>query len=254
MTKMLTLFGRELSELKYNDLCREQRMQKFLLATIKDTLHRERYKRKQRTRVTNISKDKETFLEIYQAHLEAFINEIDYYLARRSEPLENAKGSCKTQTQIRAWNAEKRKAVIAENARVYNWQKSLGRDNTLVSWDREKFMLIAADRGYQTDEAIIRDVGNELKLDRARAKSIIDKGRFTWGQVLCLGAMLQMTPKEFCDTFLVGYFTDHNGEYRADYENVSRNELLKTSIKPMEYVVVEVGADGKPLDEEEWFD
>lgn len=254
MTKMLTLFGREISELKYNDLHREKRMQKFMLATIKNALQRERYKRKKRTVVTDISKDKETLLEIYQAHLEAFINEIDYYLARRSEPLENAKGGHKTKTQIRAWNAEKRKAVIAENARMYKWQKSLDRDNTLVSWDREKFMLIAADRGYQTDEAIIQDVGNELKLDRARAKAIIDRGRFTWGQVLCLGAMFEMTPKEFCDTFLAGYFTDQNGEYRADYENVSRIELLKQTIKPIEYDIVEVGADGKPLDEEEWFD
>lgn len=254
MTKMLTLFGRDISELKYNDLQREKRMQKFMLTVIKNALKREQYTRTKRTTVTPISKDKESLLEIYQAHLESFINEIDYYLSRRSEPLDNAKGGHKSKTQIKVWNAEKRKAVIAENARMYKWQKSLDRDNTLVSWDRDKFMLIAADRGYQTDEAIIQDVGNELKLDRARAKAIIDRGRFTWGQVLCLGAMLQMTPKEFCDTFLAGYFTDQNGEYRADYKNISRIELLKTTIKPIEYDTIEVGADGKPIDEEEWFD
>ena len=135
------------------------------------------------------------------------------------------------------------------------WQKSLKRDTFAVSWDKEKFLLIAKDRGYQTEIALIHDVGDELNLGRAKAEAILDSGRFTWGQVLCLGAMMQMTPREFCDTFLSGYFIEHNDdEYRADYKNIERLALLKTAIKPIEYEEVEVGSDGKPIDEEVWFD
>ena len=77
-------------------------------------------------------------------------------------------------------------------------------------------------------------------------------GAMPWG-------ILQMTPKEFCDTFLAGYFTEQFGDYRADYENLRKDELLKRAIKsnPMlayEEEVIEIGADGSPIDEEEWFD
>lgn len=252
MTKMLTLFGEDISKLKYNDLMRERRMQKYLYSKLKNTLQLDSYRLDNLQRPTQIAKDKVAFLGIYLSHLESLINEIDYWIARKAEPTSNAKSRNKSKTEIRTQNSKKRKEAIAENARLYKWQKSLDRDDLLVSWDRERFMLIANDRGYQTEEAVLQSVGIELQLDRARAKAIIEKGRFTWGQVLCLGAMMQMTPREFCDTFLNGYFVEQFGEYRADYENLCKTELLKTAVKPMN--VVEVGSDGRPLDEEEWFD
>lgn len=263
MTKMLTLFGKDLSKLKYKELEREWRSQKQILAYVKqgrfyqqkaldERIAKEQAGEKKITS-KQIVEDKLALSDIYILHLESFIEEIEYWMGKRAEPTSNKNGS-KSAADIRVRNAKMLKAVRAENTRVYELQKSLDRDRTLVSWDREKFMLIAADRGYQTQEAILQDVGRELNLDRARAVAIIEKGRFTWGQVLCLGALLQMTPKEFCDTFLMNYFTDHDGEYRADYENLSRIELLKSAVKPIKYEVVEVGSDGKPEDEEIWFD
>ena len=254
MVQMLTLFGRDLKELKYNDLKRELRAQKFILLSIKHLFTIQ--SRKWGAVKTQLQEDKETIFGIYTEHLEAFITEIEYVMAHRSEPLENHKNNHRRpKAQIRRENAEKRKATLREGDDIWQFKKQLKQDGMLVSWDKERFILIAQDRGYQTEELIVQEIGKELNLSLARAKLIMDKGRFTWGQVLCLGAMLQMTPKEFCDTFLAGYFVDHFGEYRADYENLCKEELLKRAVKPqlppMEEVVV--GADGKPLDEEIWF-
>lgn len=268
MNTMLTLFGRDLKELNFKQLERERRCQKYILTAVKQgryMLQRLVNKRVAKEengekKVTSkaIAEDKLTMCDIYITHLEALIREIEYWMSKRAEPLDNRNGS-KTRTQIKALNAERRKNVIRENARLYRWQQSIEGDGLLISWDRDKFIHIAEDRGYQTEEMLIYDVGQELKLDRARAEAILQNGRFTWGQVLCLGAMMQMTPKEFCDTFLAGYFIDHgDDEYRADYENVKREELLRRAVKPQQTLPplerIEVGSDGRPLDEEIWFD
>ena len=263
MTKMLTLFGEDIGKLPYNDLKRERAMQRYLLSKTRDNLRIESFKLDQMEKPTQASKDKVAILGIYFAHLEALIAEIDYWLNRKFEPEENWRKNVKRRWQIREENQRKRKENIAENARLYNWEKSLDRDRFLTSWDKAKFVSIAADRGYQTEEALIQDVGKALGLERARAIRIIESGRFTWGQVLCLGAMLQVTPKEFCDTFLAGYFVDTHGEYRADFDNISQAELLRPPIRPMPIVeeidlgemeIIETDSAGKPLDEEEWFE
>lgn len=260
MTKMLTLFGEDIGKLKYNDLVRERAMQVYLLRLLEKQLSKEHHYKENRIRKTQRGDDKISFLGIYIAHLESFICDLDYWLNRKFEPEANCKSGAKRKWRIREANKLKRKENIAENARLYKWEKAAERDGFLVSWDKERFLLIAADRGYQTEEALIHDVGKELNLDRARVVRVLENGRFTWGQVLCLGAMLQITPKEFCDTFLNGYFVDRYGEFRADYDNISRTELLRPPIRPMPMVaeaepeIVEVGADGKPLDEEEWFE
>ena len=262
MTKMLTLFGEDISKLKYDDLKRERAMQRYLLRVLNKRLAIEQYSKEHQAKDSQRVDDKVSFLGIYITHLEAFIRDIDYWLNRKFEPEEHWKAGTKRKWQIREANQLKRKQNIAENARLYKWEKTAERDGFLISWDKERFLLIAADRGYQTQEALIQDVGKELNLDKARAERIIENGRFTWGQVLCLGAMLQVTPKEFCDTFLNGYFVDRYGEFRADYDNISRMELLRTPIRPMPMAaeeqelgeLIEVGADGKPLDEEIWFE
>lgn len=252
MTKMLTLFGRDISELKYNDLVRENAMQKYLLKVMKKQLEKEHYYKANRVHDTQRGNDKIDFLGVYITYLESFIAEIDYWLNRKFEPESNYKiKSSKTKHAIQEENKIKHRRIMAEDVRTLRLSRAIERDSLAISWDREKFFLIAADRGYQTESALIQDVAKELVLDRSAAKLLVDKGRFTWGQVLCLGVMLEMTPKEFCDTFLTGYFTEQLGEYRASYDNVSKFAILKNAIRPD---VIEVGSDGKPLDEEEWFD
>lgn len=283
MTKMLTLFGEDIDKLGYNDLKRERQMQRFLFVRLSKFLDMETYKYEHADKPSNVSKDKIAFLGIYVTHLQSLIDEIDYWLDRRVEPEENWRKNVKRRWQIREENRIKRRTYVVENNNLHRQERASERDVFLVSWDKEKFLSIAADRGYQTEGALIQDVGETLNLDRMRTKSLLDNGRFTWGQVLCLGAMFQVTPKEFCDTFLAGYFVDNHGEYRADFDNISRMELLRPPIRPMPMAaeeepeaeeeepeaveedaemiedlipleVVEVGSDGRPLDEEVWFD
>lgn len=251
MTKMLTLFGRDLSELKYNDLKREQQAQKFLLKTIKMALKKELYFRESK-RILQSSDDKVALFEIYINNLEDMIAEIEYWLSRRLEPESNHyKGKHKPVYVIREENYAKHKRIMAEDVRTLRLKRAIEKDSLAVSWDKGKFMSIAADRGYQTEESVIGDIAKELVLDRSGAILLVDKGRFTWGQVLCLGAMMEMTPREFCDTFLSGFFVDQHGEYRASTDNMSKWSLLKNAIRPD---IIEIGADGKPIDEEVWFD
>ena len=280
MTKMLTLFGEDIDKLGYNDLKRERQMQRFLLSKLKHWYEMESYKLETAEKPTYINRDKVAILGIYVTHLESLITEIDYWLDRRVEPEENWRKNVKRRWQIREENRIKRRTYVVENNNLHRQERASERDVFLVSWDKEKFLSIAADRGYQTEGALIQDVGETLNLDRMRTKSLLDNGRFTWGQVLCLGAMFQVTPKEFCDTFLAGYFVDNHSEYRADFDNISRTELLRPPIRPMPMAaeeepeaeeeaveedtemvedlipleMVEVGADGRPLDEEVWFD
>lgn len=248
MTKMLTLFGVDLKELKYDELKRERAMQVYLLKWVRKQLSREQYFKEQRIKNTQVGNDKIDFLGIYVNNLESFIREIDYWLDRKFEPERTQRRE--RREAVRQANKIRHRRMMAEDVRTLRLSRTIEKDSLYVSWDKDRFLLIAADRGYQTENALIADIAEELVLDRSGVRLLIDKGRFTWGQVLCLGAMLEMTPKEFCDTFLAGYFVEQSDDYRASYDNMNKYDLLKNAIRPD---VIEVGADGRPTDEEEWF-
>lgn len=266
MTKMLMLFGQDISELNYDQLHREVRSQKFILGHIRtgkkllqlalDKRLKAEASGEKKVTPKRIVEDKLALADIYIFHLEALISEMERLMDRKAEPLSDAYGM-KPEYKIKRRNKEAMRRARSEDIKVQTLLKKIEKDPYFVSWDRDKFFHIAEDRGYQTEEAVIADAAEEIHLDRPRMKIMLDRGRFTWGQVLCLGAWMQMTPREFCDTFLAGYFTEQFGEYRADYENVSKMELLKRAIepsigKPLEEV--NVGSDGKAEDEEVWFD
>ena len=86
MTKMLTLFGEDVGKLPYNDLVRERAMQAYLLKIMNRQLAKEYYYKEQRIKNTQRGDDKIDFFGIYIAHIEAFIQEIDYWLGRKLEP------------------------------------------------------------------------------------------------------------------------------------------------------------------------
>lgn len=234
MVKMLTLFGKDISKLKYNELKRERHVQSFLLTRMryisKDCSKRCEKKYHDSPYYNTVREDKDLFFKMYVKHIEAVIEEIDYWMARRHEPESNS-GGFRTKADIRDANA-KRRQLWKSDRNMGDYYTRTAESEIYVSWDREKFNLIAADRGYQTDDMILSAVAKELRLDRTRARLVIESGRFSWGQVLCLGALMQMTPKEFCDTFLAGYFVERFGEYRAEYDNIDRDLLLRKAVKP----------------------
>lgn len=83
-------------------------------------------------------------------------------------------------------------------------------------WDRGILRDIANDRGYRTDEAVTYAISKELMVHMSTAKKLLRTGCFTWGQALVVGALFEMTPKEFADCFMSGYFKEvREGEFRA---------------------------------------
>lgn len=99
----------------------------------------------------------------------------------------------------------------------------------LPSWSIETLKLIARDRGYFTDEGFTYDLSRELELGYTEMQKALKSGQLTFGQVLLIGSFLEMTPREFCDTFLRDYFKDNHGSYRA--EVTDKRALLTKPIK-----------------------
>lgn len=270
MVKMLTLFGKDPKEMNWEELSRERRCQQFLLTFIKPIAKRCKAKAEEgvpsRKAYEVFRQDKADFCVIYIKGLEAFIAELDYWMDRRAKPKE-IRNSIWTRN-VKRENARRRQTYLNDNFTKFAQERM--DDGLYVSWDKDKFDLIANDRGYQTDEMLLSAVAEELHMSRTNARLAIQGGRFTWGQVLCLGAMMEMTPKEFCDTFLSGYFVDRYGDYRAEYDNLDKTALLKRAVrsapKPQEpkpkkvkpdpvLEEIYVDSDGRPLGEDtEWFD
>lgn len=111
-------------------------------------------------------------------------------------------------------------AVRGENEKLRQWQKSLENKGAGALWDREKFEQVCIDRGFMTDVSRWAFVSGVLNISTRQAEKMFEIGRFSWGQVLVLGAELQMTPKEFCDTFMSGYFKEiADGYFEASTDN-----------------------------------
>lgn len=95
----------------------------------------------------------------------------------------------------------------------------LGR-NSLPTWDARTFLRVARDRGYASMRAVIYTLSRELNVTPQTIERMLSSGRFKWEHILFLGDYFEMTPKEFCDVFLHGYFAEtRNGNYRAKFEN-----------------------------------
>ena len=260
--KMLTLFGKEPKKMNRTEIRRELKAQKALLRTVKRTKKIAEYKHEQkgfdleanqrelesvksqyashliditeyrrRTRTLNTSighavarEDAIAFYGIVIKNLEALIAELEFYKDRRQEaPKEE---SAAMRFVRRQQYRENEKRLRNDTYKVWAYTKQMEREGIGVSWDREKFFQVANDRGYQTESSVIHAVDEELRVGRAKAEAMMRRGKFTWGQVLCLGALMQMTPKEFCNVFLSGYFEDMFGEYRASYANIDKDALL----------------------------
>lgn len=261
MTKMLTLFGKEPKDMKWEELHRERRCQKFLILQMKAIAKRCRKAAEEgvetRKAYNIFRQDKADFCDLYIQNLEALVTELDYWLERRAKP--KRVNNSRWKGYVKKDNARRRQNYLNDNNMRDQINKQAEREGNFVHWDKDKFLLIANDRGYQTEELVTTVVSRELNMSRTRARILLDNGRFTWGQILVLGGLFEMTPKEFCDTFLAGYFVDTHGDYRANYENIAKAELLKRAIKPIAkpdptFEEIYVDSDGRPLGEEEWWD
>lgn len=225
--QMITLFCKDIPKMSKGELEAELRAQKWLRRII-EKAHSKLLVEQERNKYSWIRDNKIEFCELYMTNIDGLIEQIEYYIPRRAYETDRV---LKTEEDRIASYRRKKKNDYDWNMRD-RMSKEARREGINLQWDKEKFLLVARDRGYQTEEALIYAVKNELGLNYERARIMVDRGRFTWGQALCIGAMLEMTPREFCDVFMSGYFVEYMGEYYASYENIDKSALMKRAILP----------------------
>lgn len=94
------------------------------------------------------------------------------------------------------------------------------RTQPIITWDVENLMAVARDRGYFTDLAVTATIAEALNITISGASKLLQSGKLTWSQCIIIGSVFEMTPKEFCDCFLSGYFVEvADGVYRAHVED-----------------------------------
>ena len=225
-TKPIQFWDIEIPKMDREQLETELRVQKWLYRMVQKAHSKLVVIDRRTDKVSWIRFNKIEFCEIYMKQLEGIIAELKYYIPLRPYPDDYDK--------VKA-NAKKRKAVAWEQHKA--WEKKdnalhqekvrIGREGINLQWDKDKFLLVARDRGYRTEEAVVNVVAEELATNYTKAVMMVEGGRFTWGQVLVLGAKFEMTPKEFCDIFMAGYFVDQFGEYRASDANIDKAYLSR---------------------------
>ena len=223
--RMITLWNKDVPDMDKGELEAELRVQKWLYRLIQKT-HGKLLAEDERMRESWIRDNKIVLCETYLQNLAGIISQIEFYIPRRGD--RDVKGGINKRRE-----QERRTQILTKDKdeRVMQ-RRAAQREGINLQWDKELFLLVGKDRGYQTEEALVYAVQNELDITRVKAKSLVDKGKWTWGQVMCVGAMLEMTPKEFCDIFMSGYFVEYMGEYYASYNNIDKSELLKRVGRP----------------------
>lgn len=111
---------------------------------------------------------------------------------------------------------------LIQNSNKNNLTKSA----PIPYWNPETLSKIAYDRGFFTNEGFTAHVAQELQLSYSAAKTLLQTGGFTFGQALVLGAFLEMTPREFCDTFLYNYFRDNTNGYGNLIATIDNADIL----------------------------
>lgn len=116
----------------------------------------------------------------------------------------------------------------------------------MPTWNRERFLLVAADRGYLTERSVIYDISQTLDVSMAEARRMLRKGRWKMEHVLIIAAKFEMTPKEFCDCFLYGlFFEDDQGQFRAHLDKLVERAMLN----PLPRKVISESRWNRMLDE-----
>lgn len=225
---LITLWDMNIEDMERYELETELRVQKWLWRVIQRAWTK-LVAEDQKKKPSRMRYDKIEFCEMYMKNLEALIAQIQHFIPRRTYADERRPTEHQARRRERAERDRNRSRDLQSK---YNAADFARREGISLQWNKDLFIHVARDRGYQTEEAVVYAVEKELGLDRAKATLLINSGRFSWGQVMCIGAMLQMTPREFCDVFMAGYFEEYKGEWYASYNSIDKSALLRHKILP----------------------
>ena len=124
---------------------------------------------------------------------------------------------------------EKQRTIAFKKSytRGRNQYKNIDGSASILDWDRKRLDTIARTRGFRTKEGVDYVVANELGITMRSATRIVNNGKMTWGQCILIGAMFEMTPKEFCDVFMYNYFKETpNGDFVAQISEEDKQRIL----------------------------
>lgn len=127
-------------------------------------------------------------------------------------------------------HTEKWETIRAQNVSA---SVAMNRMQPIEQWNFNKLKLIAQDRGYYSDLAIVTAVSDAMDLSINSAKKLLETGKMSWGQCIVIGALFEMTPSEFCDVFLSGYFKEvADGKWVAYVEDKMPLLTAPTDVRP----------------------
>ena len=124
---------------------------------------------------------------------------------------------------------EQQRAIAFKKSytRGRNQYASIDGSASILDWERSRLDAIARTRGFRTREGVDYAVANELGITMRSATRIVNNGKMTWGQCILIGAMFEMTPKEFCDVFMYDYFKETpTGDFRAQISEEDKKRIL----------------------------
>lgn len=181
------------------------------------------YKTARKRNALERAEQKLELCEIYERNIRGFIEYLTelkderraYELAHRQRGYDPRSRRRKEETaelkKLRGKLALKKKLTKKQ---VRQMQKA----GAVSTWSRETFDLVVRERGIWTEGYLIFELSNRLGLTRKATEELLKSGRFTMEQAFKIGDYLQMTPREFCDIFMRGYFIELGGDFIAEYE------------------------------------
>lgn len=127
-------------------------------------------------------------------------------------------------------HTEKWETIRAQNLSA---NTMMSRMQPIEQWDLDRLRLIAQDRGYYSDLSIIAAVSDAMDLSMSGSRRLLETGKMSWGQCIVIGALFEMTPAEFCDVFLNGYFKEiADGKWVAYIEDKTPLLTMPTEARP----------------------
>lgn len=235
--EMLTLAGKPIEEMNLYELKTEKQVQLKLARSIYKTrniaiyfnekrkaeIAEEEHAHGNKLKAVKDNEDYIEFLTMYEYHIRCTVDKI-------KEMIPIAPKGRSRQRKRRSYiiKRDQRGSQIHDNKlKISRWETKLAKDGLVNLWDREKFMLVAKDRGYYTDHAITSLISRTCKLSIRQVDVLLESGRWSLGQALIIGAEFQMTPKEFAEVFMHGYFKEvSDGHFEASKDNLTEGATL----------------------------
>lgn len=87
-------------------------------------------------------------------------------------------------------------------------------------YSHEKLIEVTKHRGYYNVKSVALAISQNTGLSVGTITSKIYSGHFSREEMLVIASYFEMTPKEFCDVFLNGLFSENSlGHYYAHIES-----------------------------------